>query len=146
MVSDSDGARVFLLFVVVPLSFASVFGFTLGAQIVDRRPTGYGLLRATFLGIVVAVLSYIGMASVHMVSALLARRFGGTGEGLNEVLGVYLVGVLFMGWLIAGSGGLAGLLLAAVSETDAFNQLIEDPPPISSAKTPNTQPSLRISQ
>jgi hypothetical protein len=121
------------LFILVPVSIACVLGSTIGVRILDMSPAP----PAALIGVAVAVLSYLGLALVHISSMSLLRGDNlnnnqTIGDRLNMAITIYVVGAILVGWLIVISGGVAGTLLRIVSRTRILAGLINNSPRVSS--------------
>src|SRR5215212_10152555 len=109
----SQSATAFLMYFFIlllgPVIIAGGWGAALGAEILDREQTR-SAGRATFLGLVVAGVSF--------VTYLLILCFCLSGFGLDprsSFFGLFILflvyGSLLVGWLVALVGALAGALL-----------------------------------
>lgn len=117
--TDSQGWWFFLN---LPVSWAAFFGFTIGSRILDvarhRSPSGV-LVR----GIAVAVSSYLALPATNVILAVLFLDYkSGMGQSFGSfllwMLIIYGVGAIWVGWIIVIAGGIAGLLLYRVSQSE----------------------------
>ena len=109
---------------VVPVISAAYFGFALGVRILSP-PESNGGGKAIGLGLLVAFASYATFISIDFIVAALSMSPPHEGEEYVNPLGVlmlFLAGLLYVGWLIALAGGLAGWLLFMISRNRAIRK------------------------
>jgi len=104
--TDPAMARMFIL---LPVSMAAFFGFSVGSRILNNqivaRPS-----RAAIHGALVAILSYFGfmLAYAAIVASDTSREYS---DVIRSVLGVFWIGSILVGWLIVLAGAFSGWLL-----------------------------------
>src|SRR6266581_3094259 len=120
--SFHESLQVAWVFAELPLVSAALLGFTMGAAILDpkrvRHPWQAGLR-----GILVAALSYPLFMATWLLPGTLGLATKGTSEAQPEfsaVLMMFLLGAIFVGWLIVLAGFAAGVLLFALAQREAF--------------------------
>ena len=100
------------VWIVLPISLAAFFGFTIGSKILDKR-SGESGWTAPFLGALVAIASYCGMMLGYALVAVVgdSRSWPNPLEvfGLMLLMGLY--GMLIVGWLVVIAGAVSGGLL-----------------------------------
>jgi len=113
--SFSDRFEERWMFGVLPIVTAAYFGLTLGAKIFSTEIDGAG--KAIGRGLLVAFVSYAALTV--LVSIVITFPGGGSKELVNPVaaLPVFGFGLVFVGWLVALAGGMAGWLLFRISRS-----------------------------
>jgi hypothetical protein len=111
------------VFGVLPILTAAFFGFTSGAKILDPLTVTSGL-RAAMRGLVVAfssytvfILMFFGVVSI----AYIPGEDNGRSVDPFAPVAVFFYGLVFVGWLIAIAGSLAGWLLFRISRREALS-------------------------
>ena len=111
--SDSDTPSLFVLwlFGVVPVSAAAFWGFTVGSRLTDitKESTAF---RTAIRGISVALLSYLLFMAFYAGAVMLGNLLPNQDQALNEFpywwFEMFVVGLVFVGWLIVIAGAIAG--------------------------------------
>lgn len=112
-----------IVFGEVPVALAALFGFTLGARIIDPV-LPFSFLRGALRGMVVAFLSYISFIAVYLIASELSTP----GPSIGIALFVITVGTAIMLIPVAVSGALAGFLLCIVAnQTGTWDWLLHLP-------------------
>src|SRR5436190_6838814 len=104
------------MFGVLPIATAAYFGLTLGAKILSPDIDSSG--KAIKRGLQVAFASYVTLIALVYIVLTIANYPPRGSENLVNPLGalsLFAIGLLYVGWLIALAGSIAGWLLFRIS-------------------------------
>lgn len=96
-------------FIAVPVAMAGFFGFVIGSRILNDGIVTRGRSAAIY-GAIVAVLSYLGFMFAYAI-ILLANAPKQIFEAMGNMLTVFAIGAVLVGWLIVLAGAFGGWLL-----------------------------------
>ena len=113
------------ILILLPVSMAAFFGFSIGSRILNEAIVTRGS-RAAMYGALVAILSYFGfmLAYAAIVALNTPREFF---DVVTSILGVLLIGAVLVGWLIVIAGAVSGWLLFRVGRNKFRRYLLGGP-------------------
>ena len=122
------------LFGVVPVSAAAFWGFTVGSRLTDENKTTTPL-RAAIRGISLALLSYLLFMAFYFGTVALASVLPNQNQSLKEFpvwfFLIFVLGLVYVGWLIVIAGAIAGPLLADLATSSRFGKELRSSPRVS---------------